>query len=253
MINLLLCGCLGTMGKVIASTVKQISDMQIVAGIDNRTPDESDFPVYTSFDDIKENIDVVIDFSNPKLLPQLLAFISKTKTPSVIATTGFSEEQKAQILAASEIVPIFFSANMSLGVNLLRELAVIAAKVLGNSFDVEIIEKHHNKKVDAPSGTALMLADALASALPYDARYVYDRHSVTQKREKEEIGIHSIRGGTIVGEHEIIYAGEDEIVSIKHIAHSKAIFAKGAVSAARFISAQKSPAIYDMASLVKSV
>ena len=169
----------------------------------------------------------------------------------MIATTGYNEEQVTHIEKASNHIPIFFSANMALGVSLLKELAVKAACVLGMQYNIEIIEKHHNQKVDAPSGTALMLANAVSQAVPYDAKYMYDRHSTRQKRTPEEIGIHSIRGGTIVGEHEVMFAGKDEVISLTHIAYSKSIFANGAVRAAIFMQ-DKCAGLYEMSDLVNN-
>jgi len=192
---------------------------------------------------------VIIDFSHPSCIIPLLNYAKKTKTPAVICTTGLADEQLAAVNAAAQEIPVFFSANMSLGVNLMAELCKKAAALLGADFDVEIIEKHHNQKIDAPSGTALMLADAVASALPHPSLYEYDRHSRRQKRDKNEIGIHAVRGGTIVGEHEVIFAGRDEVLTISHSAASKEIFAVGAVNAAVFLAEQPA-GMYNMGSLV---
>ena len=178
-----------------------------------------------------------------KLLFTAIMFYSRIPVPK---STGYSDEQLVQILHASEAVPVFRSGNMSLGINLLTALIKKAASVLGDGYDVEIIEKHHRTKVDAPSGTAIMLADAAASTLPHDSEYIYDRHSVRQKRGHNEIGISSIRGGTIVGEHEVIFAGTDEVIEFKHTAYSRDVFANGALSAAVFLSHIKTPGMYDM-------
>ena len=196
--------------------------------------------------------DAVIDFSSPAALDGLLAFALERKVPLVLATTGYSDEQLAQIDEASKRIPIFRSANMSLGINVLLELVKKAAAVLGDSYDIEIVEKHHNRKVDAPSGTALMIADAAASALNFKPEYVYERHSVRQSRDKKEIGISAVRGGTIVGIHEIMFAGRDEIIEIKHTAMSREIFANGAVKAAKFLAGMSKPGMYDMSMLVEN-
>ena len=229
--NIIISGCNGKMGHVIASCILDRNDCQTVAGIDRVAEQYARFPVYAAAADVKEQADVIIDFSHPSAL--------------VIATTGYSADQITRIKAAARNIPIFFSFNMSLGINLLAELAKKATAVLGGQFDIEIVEKHHNQKIDAPSGTALMLADAVNSVLDEKCQYVYDRHSQRKKRSKNEIGMHSIRGGTIVGEHDIIFAGRDEIVTLSHTAMSKEIFAVGAVNAAVFM-AGKAPGLYDM-------
>ena len=193
--------------------------------------------------------DVIIDFSHPSSLDDLLDYCMTNGTPIVIATTGYNDEQIAKIHKASEQIPVFFTFNMSLGINLLTELAKKATQILGGQFDIEIIEKHHNQKIDAPSGTAIMLANAINEELDNSCTYVYDRHSVRQKRAKNEIGMHAIRGGTIVGEHEIIFAGRDEVISLKHEAHSKQVFAVGSVNAAVFMCG-KPAGIYAMKDLL---
>ena len=249
MTRILLTGCGGKMGHVVADVVSGRDDCKIVAGIDLRSDISADFNVYKSFDECKEEIDVVIDFSHPSVTDSMLDYISANKIPAVICTTGLSEEQVKRIHEVSKTVPVFYSANMSLGVNLLVELAKKATAVLGLDFDIEIVEKHHNKKIDAPSGTALMLADAIASVTPYEAEYVYDRHAVRKQRSREEIGIHAVRGGTIVGEHEVIFAGKDEIVTLSHSARSKDVFAVGAVNAAVFVS-KKGAGLYNMGDML---
>jgi 4-hydroxy-tetrahydrodipicolinate reductase len=191
----------------------------------------------------------MIDFSHPSALPDILDYAIDKKLPLVIATTGMSQEDVALIRESSLSIPVFFTFNMSLGVNLLVELAKKAASILGDGFDVEIIEKHHNQKIDAPSGTALMIADAVSEVLPYNASYAYDRHSVRKKRSREEIGIHSLRGGTIVGEHQVVFAGTDEIITLSHQALSREIFATGALAAARFLVEQR-PGLYSMKDIV---
>lgn len=248
MVSILLSGAGGHMGQVICNTVAQRSDCKIAAGIDPRAF-SCDYPLFASADDCDCKCDVIIDFSNPAALDSLLEYAVKNKVPAVIATTGLSDEQVERIHQAAEQIPVFFSANMSLGVSLLAELAQKAARVLGQDFDIEIIERHHNKKVDAPSGTALMLADAISSQMDTPSQYVYDRHSKRAPRSKTEIGIHSIRGGTIVGEHEILFAGHDENISLTHTAMSKDIFAVGAVNAALFLVG-KEPGMYGMKDLL---
>ena len=247
--TILLCGCNGKMGQVITHCVKERTDCRIAAGIDISGASQDDYPVVTSPEQLDWDADVMIDFSHPSALNALLDYALKHKTPAVLCTTGYSLEQVQSIHEASKRIPVFYSGNMSLGINLLIALAKTAASVLGDGFDVEIIEKHHNQKIDAPSGTALMIADAVSECMARPAEYVYDRHSQRKKRAKNEIGIHSVRGGSIVGEHEILFAGHDEIVSISHSARSKEIFAVGAVNAAVFLAGQK-PGMYNMNDLI---
>lgn len=247
MTDIILLGCNGKMGYAVSKAVSERDDCRIVAGVD-LYGDNADFPVYRNVSDIDVKGDVIIDFSNPSLLLSMLSYAKETKTPLVICTTGLSEQQVAQVNATSKVVPVFYSGNMSLGINLIIELSKKAAAVLSNNFDVEIIEKHHNQKIDAPSGTALMIADGISEVMA-DSQYVYDRHSYRKKREKNEIGIHAIRGGTIVGEHEVIFAGHDEIFSLKHQALSKEVFAVGAVNAAIYLK-DKAPAMYNMGDLL---
>ncbi|MEE0264843.1 MAG: 4-hydroxy-tetrahydrodipicolinate reductase, partial [Acutalibacteraceae bacterium] len=197
MTNIILSGCCGKMGRVIAREIDKREDCKVVAGIDIFADNTMGFPVYDDFSKIQEEADVVIDFSNPAVLNGLLSYITENQTPAVICTTGFSAEQVAQIKAAAEKTAIFYSGNMSLGINLLIELAKKATMVFGSAFDVEIVEKHHNQKLDAPSGTALMIADGISEVMQQEPQYVYDRHSYRKKREKNEIGIHAVRGGTI--------------------------------------------------------
>ena len=251
MTKIILSGANGKMGRVIQNVVSLRDDCEIVAGVDLNTESTS-FPVYADINEITEKADVIIDFSNPVLLDNLLAYSKANKMPLVIATTGYDDNQKAQINDASKECPIFFTYNMSMGINLLANLAKTAAKVLGGQYDIEIIEKHHNQKIDAPSGTAIMLADAINEELDNKYHYVYDRHSVRAKREKTEIGMHSVRGGTIVGEHEIIFAGRDEVISLKHEAHSKQVFAVGAVNAGVFLCG-KPAGLYAMSDLLASL
>lgn len=251
MVNIVLAGCCGKMGHAIAKAVDERQDCQITCGIDLYNDNSYNFNVYKEFSEITENVDVIIDFSNPATLDGMLEYIKANNKPAVICTTGFSKEQVELIKKASETSAIFYSGNMSLGINLLIELSKQAAKVLGDSFDIEIVEKHHNLKIDAPSGTALMIADGISTELSQEPQYVYDRHSYRKKRSKNEIGLHSVRGGTIVGEHEVIFAGHDEVVTISHSAQSKEVFAIGAINAAVFLHNQ-TPGMYDMSALLSS-
>lgn len=248
--KIILSGCNGKMGRVITACVEQRADCDIIAGVDMNTEAKSDFVVYRSIAEYEGEADVIIDFSHPSALDGLLAYAGARKLPIVLATTGYDKEQIAKIEAASKEIPVFFSFNMSIGVNLLIELAKKAAVVLGDQFDIEIVEKHHNQKVDAPSGTAIMLAEGINEARDHAYRYTYDRHSQRKKREPNEIGIQSVRGGTIVGEHEVIFAGHDELLTLTHTAMSKEIFATGAVNAAIFLSG-KPAGFYNMGNLVE--
>ncbi len=236
------------MGHAVAACAKEDSATVVAAGIDISDV-KLDFPVYRSFGDVKQEIDVVIDFSNPALLDSILDFCLDKNIPVVFATTGYSNEQIAKIKTAANKIPVFFTFNFSIGINLLCSLAKSAAAVLGDNFDIEIVEKHHNQKIDAPSGTAIMLANAVNEQLGDSKIYEYDRHSKRQKRDKSEIGIHSIRGGTIVGEHDVIFAGHDEVITLSHSASSKGVFAAGALRAAKFLSSQ-SVGLYDMSDVI---
>lgn len=251
MTRIIITGANGKMGKVLQSIIANREDCEIVAGVDLNTADNGVFPIYASISEVKETADAVIDFSNPVLLDDLLAYSKSTKTPLVIATTGYNDDQKEKIIDASKTCPIFFTYNMSMGINLLANLAKKATEILGSDFDIEIVEKHHNQKIDAPSGTALMLADAICEVTPQPMKYEYDRHSKREKRTKNEIGLHAVRGGTIVGEHEIIFAGRDEIITLSHSARSKEIFAVGAVNAAVYMCG-KDAGMYDMKELINN-
>lgn len=252
MVRLILSGCNGKMGRVITRCVEERCDCKIVAGFDINTESQHGFPVYSHPENCSIEADALIDFSHPSALDGVLAYARAHKLPSVIATTGLSSDQIESVRKAAQEIPMFFSANMSLGISLLVDLVQKAAAVLGNDFDVEILEKHHNRKVDAPSGTALMLADAASQALPYSPEYVYERHSVHHPRDKKEIGISSVRGGTIVGEHDVIFAGHDEVITLSHTAMSKEIFAVGAINAALFLTTRE-PGYYCMKDLVNAV
>lgn len=250
MTDILLCGCGGKMGAAVQAAVNNREDCRIVAGVDITGLPQQGFPVYRSLEEVTEPADVLIDFSHPSALDSILAYcLSHSGTATVLCTTGYSAEQTAQVHKAAETMPVFYSRNMSLGINLLVELAKKAEAVLGDSFDVEIVEMHHNQKIDAPSGTALMLADAVNQVRESKMKYTYDRHSQRKKREKGEIGLHSVRGGTIVGEHQVIFAGQHEVLTLSHSAQSKELFASGAVNAAVFMKG-RAPGLYDMSDLI---
>ncbi len=244
MINVLLSGACGKMGQTVSLTTLNDSDIKIVCGVD-KADLICDYPVFHSFDDVNIKPDVIIDFSIASALDDILKFAVANSTPVVLCTTGYSKEQIEIIKETSKKIPIFFSFNMSIGVNLLCSISKKVSSVLGDDFDIEIVEKHHNQKIDAPSGTAIMLANAINEQSYEKYRYEYDRHSKRQKRSKNEIGIHSIRGGNIVGEHDVIFAGEDEVITLSHSANSKKIFAKGAIKASKFIVGKPS-GLYDM-------
>lgn len=249
MIRIIMNGCNGKMGQVITRLAAEDKDCEIVAGVDVNTSIQNTYPVYKSLDEFDGDADVVIDFSHPSCLTGILEYCKKKNLPVILSTTGFTPEQKEEFKAASSEIPVFFSANMSLGINLLIALAKKATKLLEGNFDIEIIEKHHNQKIDAPSGTALAIADAIDETLSYPAEYIYDRHNVRRKRGEHEIGIHAVRGGTIVGEHEVLFAGTDEVIELKHSAHSKEVFAVGAIKAAKFITS-KPAGMYNMNDLI---
>ncbi len=249
MLNIILCGCGGRMGAAVAAAAEMAGD-RIVAGVDINPAAASPYPVYHNPAEFAGHADVMIDFSHHSALPALLDYAVKTGTPLVVATTGHTEEETQMMREASTKVPVFFSRNMSLGINLLISLCRRAAATLGEDFDIEIIEKHHNKKLDAPSGTALMIADALAEE--GDHPYVYDRHAERRARARGEIGLHAVRGGTIVGEHEVMFCGKDEIVTLSHSAASREVFATGALRAARFLVG-KGAGFYNMDDVVNTL
>ena len=249
--NIILSGCSGKMGKAITAAVNENDKCQIIAGFDPYKSSALPYSVYESPFDFTGTADVIIDFSHPSATAKLLEFAVARNIAAVICTTGLSDEQINSVKDAGQKIPVFYSGNMSLGVNLLIELSKKATAVLGNDFDIEIIEKHHNQKIDAPSGTALMIADAISDTLEQNPKYEYDRHSKRMKRNKNEIGIHAVRGGNIVGEHEVIFAGRDEIITLSHSARSKDLFATGAINAALFL-ANAAPGIYDMGDLISA-
>ncbi len=249
MTNIILNGCNGHMGRVITRLVEADKDCQIVAGLDINDFCDNSYPVFTDIEKCDVAADVIIDFSHPSAIEGLLKFAKSRRIPVIVATTGLSDEQKADVFASAEEIPVFYSANMSLGINLLISLAKKAVALLEDNFDIEIIEKHHNQKLDAPSGTALAIADGISEVMKNKPEYIYDRHSVRRKRGKQELGIHAVRGGTIVGEHEVIFAGTDEVIELKHQAASKEVFAVGSIKAAKFM-AGKSAGLYDMNDLI---
>lgn len=236
------------MGRAVEEIVCEKDNFKIVAGVDLNTERRGDYPVYSKIKEVSEKADVIIDFSFHAELPSYLEYAKANKLPVIIASTGHTPEESALMHEYSKYIPVFFSRNMSLGINLLIELSKKAAAMLGDDFDIEIIEAHHNKKLDAPSGTAIMLADTIKETRE-TTEYVYDRHSVRRQRSSEEIGIHSVRGGTIVGEHEVIFAGNNELITLSHSAMSREIFAAGAVRAATFICG-KSAGTYNMSDVI---
>lgn len=249
MIKAIMHGCNGAMGQVISSLAETDGEMEIVAGVDLNTERKNGYPVYASLEECPR-ADVIIDFASAKAVDHLLDYCAATGTPVVLCTTGLSEEQIRRVEETAEKAAVLRSANMSLGINLLLKLVKEAARVLAAAdFDIEILEKHHNRKLDAPSGTALALADSINEAMESQYHYVYDRSSRRQKRDPKEIGIQSVRGGSIVGEHDVIFAGQDEVITISHTAYSRAIFARGAVAAAKFL-AGKTSGLYDMADVI---
>ena len=239
------------MGRVVADICANDPEVEVTAGIDLLAQPMDGFPVFATPAVCSAQADAVIDFSNPAALDGLLELCIARRLPIVLATTGYSEEQLAQINEAAKAIPVFRSANMSLGINVLLDLVKRAAALLGDGFDVEITERHHSRKLDAPSGTALMLADAAAQGMPFEAQYVYDRYSVRKPRDKREIGISSLRGGTIVGDHTVVFAGRDEVIEFTHRAASREVFAVGAVKAAKFLAGVDAPGMYDMSHLIR--
>lgn len=240
MTRIIMSGCNGVMGRTITDIVSQDSEAEIVAGIDITDDGTKKYPVFSSIQECDVEADALIDFSTPKILDAILTYCEEKNLPVVLCTTGYDETQLAQIEKAAETTAILKSANMSLGINTLLKLVQDAAQVLAaEGFDVEIVEKHHNQKLDAPSGTALALADSINEVMDDQYEYVYDRSQRRQKRGKKELGISAVRGGTIVGDHDVIFAGTDEVITFSHTAYSKAVFGKGAVAAAKFLNGKK--------------
>ena len=250
MVKIIMHGCNGHMGQVISGIVEKDPDAEIVAGIDIADQGKNSYPVFTDIDACQVEADAIIDFSSAKATDKLLEYSAARQIPVVLCSTGLSQEQLAKVEETSRKVAVLKSANMSLGINTLLKLVQDAAKVLAAAgFDMEIVEKHHRLKLDAPSGTALALADSINEAMDNQYHYVYDRSQKREKRDDKEIGISAVRGGTIVGEHEIIFAGQDEVIEFKHTAYSKAIFGKGAAEAAKFL-AGKPAGRYDMSDVI---
>ncbi len=250
MVNVIMHGCNGHMGRVITDLISKDSEIQIVAGVDAYTGVENAYPVFTSIWDCNVKADAIIDFSATSAIDDLLDYAGQTQTPVVLCTTGLSAEQLAKVQETGKHVAVLKSANMSLGINTLMKLLQMATEILASrGFDIEIVEKHHNQKVDAPSGTALALADCINQVLNNEYDYIYDRSTVREKRTQKEIGISAVRGGTIVGDHDVIFAGTDEVIEIKHRAYSKAVFAKGAIDAAKFLKG-KPAGLYNMADVI---
>lgn len=251
MVKAIMYGCNGKMGQVITSLVKEDPMIEIVAGIDTFQGITNEYPVFASLKECNVEAEVVIDFSNASAVDELLEVCVEKNLPVVLCTTGLSEEQLQKVEEAGKKVAVLRSANMSLGINLLMKLLKEAASVLAPAgFDIELVEKHHNQKVDAPSGTAIALADSVNEALNNAYTYTYDRSQERKKREKNEIGIAAVRGGTIVGEHEVIFAGADEVITFQHTAYSKAVFGKGAIEAAKYL-AGKPAGMYGMSDVIQ--
>lgn len=251
MVRMIMHGCNGRMGQMITNLVKEEAQVQIVAGVDTFDGIQNPYPVFEKIEMCNVEADVVIDFSNAKAVDGLLSYCEEKKLPVVLCTTGLSEEQLVRVKEVSEKSAVLKSANMSMGINLLMKLLRDAVKVLSPAgYDVEIVEKHHNQKLDAPSGTALALADSMNEAMNHEFEYVYDRSQVRKKREKKEMGISAVRAGTIVGEHEVLFAGIDEVIEFKHTAYSRSVFGKGALEAAKFL-AGKPAGMYDMSDVIQ--
>lgn len=250
MTKIIMLGCNGRMGQMITDMVKQDDECTIVAGIDIVDNRDNGYPVYTKLADCDVEADAIIDFTSATDFESRMDYAVDKQIPIIECSTGLSEEQMDYLKKASEKVAVLKSANMSLGINLLMKLLKEAAvKLAGDGFDVEIVEKHHNQKLDAPSGTALALADSINEAMDDRYEYIYDRSQVRQKRDKKELGISAVRGGTIVGEHDVIFAGTDEVITFKHTAYSRAVFAKGSITAAKYLKG-KAAGLYDMSDVL---
>lgn len=250
MVKVIMHGCNGKMGQTISSLIAADEEIEIVAGVDARDEGQNPYPVFSAISECDVAADAVIDFSVAAAADALLDYCVEKKVPCVLCTTGLSEAQLEKVKEASKQVAVLKSANMSLGINMLLKLLKEAAKTLAPAgFDIEIVEKHHNQKLDAPSGTALALADSVNEAMGQAYDYVYDRSQVRQKRGAKEIGISAVRGGTIVGDHDVIFAGADEVVTFSHRAYSKAVFGKGAIQAAKFLKGRPA-GMYDMADVI---
>lgn len=250
MTKMIMHGCNGRMGHVIIDLVKEDKDIEVVAGVDAYGESSYDFPVFKKLEECNVAADVIVDFSNASAAEGLLAYCEKTSTPVVLCSTGLSEEQLLKVKETSKKVAVLKSANMSVGVNaLMKVLKEVSPLFAAAGFDIEIVEKHHNQKLDAPSGTAIALADSINDSLGNEYEYVYDRSTRREKRPEKEIGISAVRGGTIVGDHDVIFAGHDEVVTLSHRAYSRAIFGKGAIEAAKYL-AGKPAGMYDMSDVL---
>ena len=250
MTEIIIQGIGGRMGRVLCELIAQRSDCRVVAGIDLADGEQNGIPVYDSLDKLPDGCgQVIIDFSSPAAVEKALPYCEARRLPIVVCTTGLSEPLQLKLVQLSRTVPVFKSANMSMGINLLAELCKRASAILGMNYDIEIVEQHHHNKLDAPSGTALMLADAINEECDGAYHYVYDRSSVREKRSPKELGISSVRGGSIVGDHEVLFCGPDEVITLKHTAYSRSIFANGAVNAALYL-AKKEPGLYNMSNLI---
>lgn len=251
MVKAIMHGCNGHMGRVITDIIKNTEGIELVAGIDKYTKVPNEYPVFENIGACDVEADVIIDFSNAAAADELLGYCVEKQVPVVLCTTGLSEEQLAKVEESAKKVAVLKSANMSLGINLLLKILQDATKVLSPAgYDIELVEKHHNQKLDAPSGTALALADSINEAMGNEYEYVYDRSQVRKKRDAKEIGISAVRAGTIVGEHEVIFAGTDEVIEFKHTAYSRSVFAKGAVEAGKFLAGQPA-GMYDMGDVIQ--
>lgn len=249
MTDIIIQGIGGRMGHVLCDMIAQREDCRVIAGIDLSDGEQNGIPVYDSLEKLNGAGDVIIDFSSPAAVEKALPYCEIYKLPIVVCTTGLSAELQSRLEQLSHVVPVFKSGNMSMGINLLMELCKRASAILGANYDVEIVEQHHHNKLDAPSGTALMLADAINEENGSAYHYVYERESVRQKRDPKEIGISSVRGGSIVGDHEVLFCGPDEVITLKHTAYSRNIFANGAINAAVYL-AKKEPGLYNMGDMI---
>lgn len=249
MVKVLLNGCNGRMGQMISHTSLSFNNLKIVAGVDINASVNSSYPVFSKLEDCDVEFDVVLDFSSAKSLDSLLSFCIPKNLPLVLCTTGYTQEQLEKIKKASEKIPVFKSANMSIGINIVNNILKEISSKLFKDFDIEIIEKHHNQKLDSPSGTALLLANSIKDSIKEETEFVYGREGIS-KREKKEIGIHAVRGGSIVGDHDVVFAGSGEVIEIRHSAISREVFAVGALRASEYMY-EKAPGMYDMDDVLK--
>lgn len=248
MTKVLLVGCSGKMGRMITATSKNFNNLEIVAGIDKFNDSSLGYPIFEDINDCNVDIDVILDFSRPDTLESIAKFALSNNKAVIFCTTGYTKEQKEYILSLANNIPVFYSANMSIGINLVNQVLKNISNVLFKDFDIEIIEKHHNQKVDAPSGTALLLANTIKDSIVEDTNFIYGREGIS-KRDEKEIGIHTVRGGNIIGDHEVIFAGAGEVISIKHSAISREVFAIGALKACEFMF-NKTKGLYSMDNIV---